>query len=194
VVGEEEGMIVGDEYVYVSPPKTGTRSMYRWLIDHYGGKRLSETEDHQRTIPDEHKDKWVFTTIRHPYERAVSIYWSMYAPRAYSRQKALRDQMGGATIDHLMRFFIEHHDEVGVGGMSISRFLENVEPVMYLDVCANPTCRLALPFKTVPIQAFPHENAIANAGVFVDEALAKRTKDLIWEWARRDFERWGYER
>jgi hypothetical protein len=60
--------------IYIAPPKTGTRSVYNILKTNYGGVILT---DHLRKVPEEYKDYYTFTTIRNPYDRACSSYYSM---------------------------------------------------------------------------------------------------------------------
>lgn len=189
-------MMVGDEWVYIAPPKTGTRSMYAWLAEHYGGKRVHPSEDHQRVIPDEHRDKFVFTTVRNPYARFVSIYWSMYPPRAWSRQAKLRQQVGGARMSDLLTLLTTRGDELGVGGMPIHTFLDDVKPDMLLRIEHINEDREMLPFQWSGRAPDPvtRENRIAGSSPKVRDVLHPDLRKQIQTWAGSDFELGGYER
>jgi len=71
-------MIVSEKYKYVfmSTPKTGTHSMYRLLIDRFDGHQLDGAY-HRRDIPDEYREYFIFTTVRNPYDRTVSIWHAL---------------------------------------------------------------------------------------------------------------------
>lgn len=58
------------QIVFVAIPKTGTRSVYKWMRQN-GGHRLRE---HQIRIPNLLVEYTSFTTVRNPYSRIVSGY------------------------------------------------------------------------------------------------------------------------
>ena len=60
--------------VFIAVPKTGTRSIYRVLQDHYGGKRI---QDHLQVVPGQYRSFFTFIVARNPYDRVCSIYWAM---------------------------------------------------------------------------------------------------------------------
>lgn len=68
-------MLVSDKHkiVFVAIPKTGTRSIYKALEDHFSGQVYS---DHLKIIPKQFRGYYSFCVVRNPYERAVSIWWS----------------------------------------------------------------------------------------------------------------------
>lgn len=68
-------MIISDKhkYVFISVPKTGTRSIYHLLLKDFNGKK---GVDHSRQVPAYAKDFYTFLTVRNPYDRAASAYWS----------------------------------------------------------------------------------------------------------------------
>lgn len=59
--------------VFVAIPKTGTRTIYDVLEKNFGGSLYME---HHQIIPPEFKDYFSFTTIRNPYDRVCSMWWS----------------------------------------------------------------------------------------------------------------------
>ncbi|MFN2237530.1 MAG: sulfotransferase family 2 domain-containing protein [Anaerolineales bacterium] len=66
------------EYVYIGIPRTGSKSMNRWLMDHFEGEWFGY--HHQWRVPEEARNYLIFTIVRNPYEREVSgwfhIPWS----------------------------------------------------------------------------------------------------------------------
>jgi len=61
-------------FIYIAIAKTGTRSVYNILKEKYGGKEIG---DHRREVPEQYKQMFTFTTVRNPYDRACSAYWSV---------------------------------------------------------------------------------------------------------------------
>ena len=66
------------EYVYIGIPRTGSKSMNRWLMDHFEGEWFGY--HHQWRVPEEARNYLIFTIVRNLYEREVSgwfhIPWS----------------------------------------------------------------------------------------------------------------------
>jgi hypothetical protein len=63
-----------NKYVFVAIPKTGTRAVYKILKDKFGGELHKE---HYHTVPEYAQDYFKFTIVRNPYERAISLWWSV---------------------------------------------------------------------------------------------------------------------
>ena len=68
-------MIVSNthNFVYISITKTGTRSMYVILKSKFNGKMIG---DHLRVIPVHLTKHFTFATVKNPYDRCCSAYWS----------------------------------------------------------------------------------------------------------------------
>ncbi len=66
-------------YVYLACPKTGSSTTQEILRDHYDGKLLLNANGyymvHNRDIPSRYKELFVFSTVRNPYPRMVSLWW-----------------------------------------------------------------------------------------------------------------------
>ncbi|HUW33967.1 MAG TPA: sulfotransferase family 2 domain-containing protein [Planctomycetota bacterium] len=72
------------KYVYVSVPKAGTHTMYRLLREKYDGEHLGILEGrktmsphHMRHIPGGCESYFKFTSVRNPFSRAVSLWWTI---------------------------------------------------------------------------------------------------------------------
>jgi len=68
-------MIISEKnkITFIAIPKTGTRSVYSILIEHFGGKLLQE---HGFKVPAKYEEYYTFTVVRNPYDRLVSAWWS----------------------------------------------------------------------------------------------------------------------
>lgn len=71
-------MIISEKhkYVFVSTPKTGTHSLFDYLKTDWDGVQ-AEGLYHRKDIPAEAAGYHVFTTVRHPFARTVSIWNSV---------------------------------------------------------------------------------------------------------------------
>ncbi len=65
-------MIVSEahRYVYIGIPRTGSKSIHKWLGDHFEGHWHGGHHDWR--VPEECRDYLVFTVIRNPYEIQAS--------------------------------------------------------------------------------------------------------------------------
>ena len=59
-------------WVFICPQKTGSLSMRHWLLELYGGERISRY--HDRIVPEPFISCYKFITVRDPYERAYSAW------------------------------------------------------------------------------------------------------------------------
>jgi hypothetical protein len=76
-------MIIGDDFVFPHPPKTGGSFVTEVLTDIYAGsfgRPIVNTEKHGWTdhIPVEHGNKQIVTTVRNPFDYYVSFYMFGY--------------------------------------------------------------------------------------------------------------------
>jgi len=62
--------------VYLAPPKTGSVTVLRTLQEPpFHGETIGKRYDHHNTVWEERfRDWFFFTTVRHPYERMVSLW------------------------------------------------------------------------------------------------------------------------
>lgn len=183
-------------YVYVGIPRTGSKSMNRWLMDHYAGEWVGT--HHQWQVPSEAQDYLVFTLVRNPYERAVSgwfhIPWidppkdrplpiSFFAEEAQKLLDAQTAQRTGAVQTE--RQPTNQCEFVEWAGVSL---------VLYHE--ALPECLAALPFVD-PAQPAPfpriEEAGPRPPGTFFD-IFRPEDERWVWELYGEDFEAFGYRR
>ena len=188
-------MIISPEhkYVYVGIPRTASKSMNEWLIQHYGGVWYGGHHDY-RGIPDGARSFLVFTIVRNPYDRAVSGYFG----RPWDDQPRLAECRVPIepptlqTIDDLIERGrasdakpVPYRDFVEGAGVSLLLYFERL-----------PECLLELPFvDPSSVASFPHvlERGIRPPGEFRD-FFDDRYEEFIWDSDKDDFLIADYER
>ena len=79
--------------IFLAPQKTGTRSVYEIMKKYYNGRPL---EEHGENIPDRDKKSHytTFITARNPYDRIISLWWSMCKREGdrYEYKKLMQDK------------------------------------------------------------------------------------------------------
>jgi hypothetical protein len=183
-------------YVYVGIPRTGSKSMNRWLMDHYAGEWVGT--HHQWQVPPEAQDYLIFTLVRNPYERAVSgwfhIPWvdppkdrplpvSHFAGEVQTLIAAQAAQRAGYL--QADRQPTNQREFVEWAGVSL---------VLYHE--ALPGCLTALPFvDPTNLPPFPHREEAGKRppGTFFD-IFRPEDEPGVWELYREDFATFGYRR
>jgi hypothetical protein len=180
-------------YVYIGVPRTGSKSMNRWLMDHYGGEWVGT--HHQWQVPMEAHDYLIFTLVRNPYERAVSgwfhIPW-IDPPKdrpkpvsffAAEMQQLIQEQTARRAAGDNQPYLQQEY--VAQSGVSLLLYHESL-----------PDCLKALPFVDADqMPPFPHmeEAGPRPAGNFFD-IFTNEDEHLVWEFAHGDFDALGYRR
>ena len=172
------------EYVYISIPRTGSKSMSRWLIDHYQGEWHGR--HHEWKVPEECRGFLVFTLVRGPYEIQASGWY--FKPVIKSGDERARSK----TYAEQSRNWVRPTDEP----VTQREYVEwsGISQILYFEHL--PACLKELPFvdpRDVP--PFPHLNAggFRPSGNFF-EIMAKGDEEVVWNSSREDFEFLGYER
>lgn len=116
-------MIVSEKhkFVFIAIPKTGTRSIYKILKEKYEGFLYRE---HFKEVPKEYKKYYKFTTIRNPYDRFISMWWSTCKRKSLlNKNKSgsnFKELAGSADPLDLLNFMI-NTDYKGRGSELFSR-------------------------------------------------------------------------
>lgn len=185
------------KYVYIGIPRTGSKSMNRWLMDHFQGEWVGF--HHQWQVPAEARDYLIFTLVRNPYERAMSgwfaIPWSVESPEppqptghfATEMHKSIPLKDGTVTI--------QAHNVPEVG-MNQAHYVMKAGVSRVLHFERLPACLKELPFVDPDnLPPFPHEEerGVRPPGDFFDH-FTLEDEALIWEYAAEDFAAFGYRR
>ena len=184
-------------YVYIAIPRTGSKSMNRWLMDHYDGEWVGYHHDWR--VPATADGYLVFTIVRNPYEKVVSgwyhVPWSIEEPdppRSISEfAEAMKESIplkdGTVTIaDH----------NVPEVGMNQAHYVQRAGVQLILHFEHLPACLKRLPFVDAANMApFPHkeERGTRPPGTFFD-LFGTENEPLVWAYADDDFEAFGYRR
>lgn len=175
-------------YVYVSLPKTASQAMIQFLREGYGGK--------VRPPGPVKKDKFVFSVVRNPYERCVSL-WLATCTRP-------RDRYGytahGETVESLIRWFVDQGPKKE--GLSVGDDLSKTLCDVLGDTALDMVLRFEdlqnevkkLPFYDRSKGSVPVVNRKSTGGrLSFEEYLLPSTIDAINQWCQKDFEKFGYE-
>jgi len=175
-------------FVYIGIPRTGSKSMYQWLLENFQTESVGG--HHEWQAPDEFQDYFVFTVVRNPYERATSgrffepvIKYPHDPPRpksfAESMQRVIPKRSEACPAMN-QKHFVER------SGTSLVPYFERL-----------PQCLAELPFVDKEnIPPFPHNNAggyLPAEGDFFHHFTMEDEK-LVWEYATEDLEAFGYRR
>ena len=180
-------------FVYIGIPRTASKSMNEWLMRYYGGVWYGGHHDYDG-IPEDALSFLVFTTVRNPYDRAVSGFFGRVwddRPRQVDLRVAVEPPTA-KDIDQL----IERGRRTDAQHVSYREFIDGAGVSLLLYFERLPECLLELPFvDPATIASFPHvlERGIRPPGNFTD-FFDDRYEEFIWESFRDDFEIAGYER
>jgi len=186
------------EYVYIGIPRTASKSMNRWLMDHYQG----EWHDyhHSWRVPEEAAAYTIFTIVRNPYERMVSgwfmLPWSDPNPPPVEPTEHFAE---------LMRQNIPMKDGTAVtaghnvpeAGMNQANFCRRAGVNLVLHFEELPACLTKLPFvdpDNIPPLPHKEERGTRPSGNFFSVFTGPEDEALFWEYAGEDFEAFGYQR
>ncbi len=182
-------------YVYIAIPRTGSKSMCKWLVENYQGEWLGY--HHQWQVPDEFRGFLIFTLVRNPYDREVSAWF--FEPVIKSGKEPPRPQ----SLAEVMRETIPLKDgTVKLEGTSVpevrmnqKNFVDKAGVSLVLHFEQLPTCLRELPF-VHELPPFPHENAggYRPPGTTFFDLFTSEEEDLVWQYASEDFAAFGYER
>lgn len=185
------------KYVYVAIGRNGSKSMNRWLMDHYEGEWYGT--HHAWRVPEEAKDYLIFTLVRNPYERTVSGWFAI--PWIDPPQdRPLPANQFGEEMRRLLRLRQSQpepgDEEEPLAPMTQQEMVEGAGVSLVLYHEWLPDCLTALPFvDTSNVAPFPHieEAGQRPAGSFFDIFGAEDEK-LVWAYSQEDFEAFGYQR
>ena len=187
-------MIVSEEhrYVFVSVPKAGTHTMYATLTDGFGGRQL-DGPYHQKDVPAEYLDFFCFASVRHPFQRAVSI-WNSLTQRPNYSPKYL-PLIGGDSFLEFARWIAKINPAnrpTGKGGvllLSQAEWLEDVRLDRYLHLETINSDFAKLPFVSDDIVL---AKLLARDHQQWDELKCSESHELLRKRYANDFQRFGY--
>lgn len=185
------------KYVYIGIPRTGSKSMNRWLMDHFQGEWFAT--HHEWRVPDVARDYLIFTLVRNPYEREMSAYhfvpWSATEAKPPLPLDEWRTAMR-ETIPLRDGTSVIREHEVPEVRMNQVHYVKKAGVSLVLHFEQLPACLKKLPFADADnLPPFPHmpERGARPPGNFFDHFTAE-DEQLVWEYAAEDFTAFGYRR
>ncbi len=203
-------MIISNKhkYVYLACPKTGSSTTVNLLHDHYGGKYVRDSRGsyvgHKRDVPKKCENFFVFSTVRNPYPRMVSLWWEDTSGPMKKRRVWVRRKESYAWVDNKrfgMRFYdwLEH---IRINKRQIFCSQTEFFSLVNLD-CVVHLERFDQDFAKLPfVSSLPEIDVIGRAGeskgslghygdyrdYYKDPKVAERLRELCHE----DFRKFGY--
>lgn len=175
-------------------PKTATMMMEK-VLQPYGGKYHTGKpwHRHPNKIPDKYKDYFVFCTVRNPYSRAISLWFS--AIKSYPKFDYCIVKPYGKKLMPFLRMLVSKKVGGNFGGLpmiSMSKFLDKVRVNHFLrfenlseDITTLPFWKGDPPIfrRNVRGHLRPHWSSY-----FQDPEAVQ----LVKQWGDKDFEQFGY--
>jgi Sulfotransferase family len=98
------------KFVYIAIPRTGSKSMSRWLLEHYQGESFGD--HHEWRVPEFAREYLIFTVVRNPYQRVVSGYfsltWDNLEPQAELREQLPLPDKAANPLARILQEEITH--------------------------------------------------------------------------------------
>ena len=188
------------EYVYIGIPRTGSKSMNRWLMENHQGEWYGDHHDWQ--VPAFAKEYLTFTTVRNPYQRAVSGYfgipWDEHEKKEELREQVPLPDKSKNPLTKIIQeaIALSKRTSGAEGNMSQREFVEKAGVSFVLFYERLPDSLGTLPFvDEEAVSSFPHvmERGIRPPGNFFD-FFSERDEESLWDYDAGDFEMFGYRR
>lgn len=187
-----------NKFIFVSTPKTGTHSVFKLLPEIFDTSRV-EGAYHETNIPEKYKEYYVFTTVRNPFERMVSIWNALINLEEY-RVRYL-PIVGGDTFEDFVKWITVQTVDTRPKGRGAavlttqSEWLKGINIDQYLKLEDIDNEIETLPF---------FSNANLDNYIKVPKVLARKhlswndlksdeLRSIIVSWAYDDFVNFGYD-
>ena len=192
------------KYVFVSTPKAGTHTMYRMLPARFAGTHLAILQGrkepiphHMREVPPEFQRFFTFANVRNPFDRAVSIWWTLTRYEKYRADylKVFGSDEFGAYVRWQTGkmqppapgqwfLFLNQTDWLSA--------VPRIDRVLHIENLVKEFN--SLPFVKQPVDGIEAvmERRHDEGRLDWPEYYTKKLADNIREWARHDFENYGY--
>lgn len=196
-------------FVFISTPKTGTHSMYKFLKENYAPVELNNTKNfHEWVVPHKAKNYFAFSTVRNPYERLVALWYSILIagkeekgkiPKEY-RMSYMR-HLGDDSFETFAKFCAEKRETVEQHTMLRLPMLLIPQWRWYEEFLPKDTAHLKLEnleedFASLPFAVekptMPHELKRNHASW--DDLKTPELTELVNHWAEKDFSKFGYQK
>lgn len=187
--------------IFVSTPKCGSHTGWKIMENYF--PPINYIGMHKKIVPPECVKYNAFTFVRHPFDRAVSLWHSMLhghpVPEEDKYRKIFLGRMGKNSdsfedfCKHLVttrhnyndfysnfeKTIYEHNSQTNIEFLNIFK-LENItELISYLKIATGITIEI------------PYEHKREHRQW--DEIKTPKAREYLLNWAEKDFETYGYE-
>ena len=205
-------MIVSNHhgYVYLACPKTGSKTTVQLLCEHFGGKYVRRPNGsyvgHKRDIPSFYNRHLVFSTVRNPYPRMVSLWWEDTSGdfrkrrrRVYPKKESyvwFKNKLFGMCFYDWLEYI--QLDKTRVIFCSQTKFFELVtlNHVVHLENFKREFKKLPfvghLPRFEIIGQVGESKSSLGNYGDYRRHYKDPQVPERMHEMCHEDFERFGY--
>ena len=197
-------MMISDrhKFVFISTPKCATHTMYEFL-QRYGAQRR-EGAFHHVHVPKRYADYCLWTVVRNPYARAVSIWWYLLhtdTPMGQGRRLLWQNMIGGDSLEEFLRWLTTQPLPMRRANLALipqHGWLRDVGLTAVLHLERLREELLVLPFVSeTDLADLPHidsDNRHLSQAAYGDwrEHMTDELAELVREWAGGDFARFGY--
>lgn len=192
-------MFVSEEhrFVYVTIPKCASHTMKAVLEEHYGAHQ--PLSFHHVQIPTPVRDYFTWTCVRHPFSRALSLWWRCLIQQDPYRW---REQLGSdlsfesfavALDDGRLRQKLHRRSAPYMAVPQAERLAHvRLDGVVHLERADEDF--QALPFFNGKPGRLPVNNRSTGNTAGLAKGLTNRARLALTSWAADDFERFGYDR
>ncbi|MEP0072762.1 MAG: sulfotransferase family 2 domain-containing protein [Marinomonas sp.] len=183
------------KFVFISTPKTGTHTMYKILPEEYEGE-LQPGPYHQKNIPENYANYFVFTTVRNPFERMVSIWHALIERENY--RPTFLPLVGSESFLEFVKWITSlapKERPKGKGGVLLypqSEWLKDVELDKFLKIENIDSEFPSVPFYVKPSEQKKIPKVLARKHKTWSDVQCKETRKLIVDWAKEDFVNFNY--
>ena len=187
------------KYAFVSTMKCGTNSMYEFLVKEHKGSRHGDFHCRDKSF---FTPEWfTFTTVRDPYSRAVSIWWStckrhkmIMTDRYKFRRKCKYNNLDPNKFVDFMKWVVSVPVNKRQGLIQTqSQWHKDLDYDKVLKIENLASDFNELPFVKTKTMIMPRINSTFKDRLPHDDYLDKEVKKLIVEWAKDDFDRFDYK-
>jgi len=189
-------MIVSNDYnfTFIAIPKTGTRSLVKILQNEYNGELIAKYE-HFTDVPDIHKTRFTFTTVRNPYERICSAYWFSLKDPSHLHKQWMQDMKSKKlkfTLENYLQTIKDYTGTYHHPGIQQSLYFKHIkyDKVLRLEHINNDFN--SLPFVKTPVAIPRNNSSFSKAAVRQEELLTPKVIELVNEIYQDDFKLFGY--